>query len=458
MELALPPPTPFLALPGEPPVPWIRWLESFETYLAALGLEEASNPRRRALLVHCLGTEGQRIFRTLGQGKKYKEATKLLKAHFAVILRRIVFRQRKQKVSESVQHYVADLRSLAVFCKFGDMEEEMIRDQLAEHATHPKIREKLIMSPDDLTLKKATELTSQLASRAPPQPALTQHVDPERSPSPASSDTDTGINYTARTRSQPRRSCGNCGSSSHMSRAPTCPARGQACQRCGKDNHFAKVCRSAPAGVGPRSAPTPIHSVSSARVSFKMCTVEIDGVCVPLLLDTGAALSLLNWATVKRFLPHVMLQTPSAVLHGYGNAQIDLVGSLSCSVRHGNKSMASFTFQVARHGANLMGLDLITSFGFTFMDSCGAKILQVSTPWEQRWPALFSGLGCISAFIHQPLLHVDIHPVIQPLRRIPLALRDDVTAELTKLLDIDFKLCKAKEAAPRSTFVDKMWY
>ena len=164
-----------------------------------------------------------------------------------------------------------------------------------------------------LQIEKATELTSQLFSRASPQPTLTQHVDdPERSPSPASS--DPGINYTARTHNQPRRSCGNCGSSSHMSRAPTCPARGQACQHSGKDNHFAKVCRSAPSVVGPRSgprqagvslsAPTPIHSVSSARVSFKMCTVELDGVCVLLLLDTSAALSLLNWATVKRFLPH----------------------------------------------------------------------------------------------------------------------------------------------------------
>ena len=62
-----------------------------------------------------------------------------------VILHRIVFQQRKQKAGASVQHYIADIRSLAVFCKFGDMEEELIRDQLVEHATHPKIREKLIM-------------------------------------------------------------------------------------------------------------------------------------------------------------------------------------------------------------------------------------------------------------------------------------------------------------------------
>ena len=58
MEHGLPPPTPFLALPGKPPVPWIR-MKLFETYLAALRLENASDPLRRALLVHCLGTEGQ---------------------------------------------------------------------------------------------------------------------------------------------------------------------------------------------------------------------------------------------------------------------------------------------------------------------------------------------------------------------------------------------------------------
>ena len=476
MELNLPPPPQFLSLPGEPPVPWVRWLETFENYIDALGLTEAStnDTRRRALLIHCLGTEGQRIFRTLGQAKKYKDATKLLEAHFAapqtVILRRILFRQRKQNAGESIQHYVADLRGLASLCKFGSMEDEMIRDQLAEHAIHPKIREKLIMSPDDLTLKKAlemalqietaTELATKLSSRASALPALAQHVEePERLPSPMPSEEAEEIHFTARSWFQSRRSCGDCGSSSHSSRAPACPARGQRCQKCGKNNHFARVCRSAPATTGPRSSPRPgprpgsstagptaIHSVSSgpapiwsvasARVPFKTCSVELDGVCVPLLLDTGAAISLLNMSTVQRFLPHIQLQPPSAVLHGYGNSRITLVGSLTCAVRHGNKCVPAFTFQVAQHGANLMGLDLITSLGFTFLDSSGATIFHVGSPWEQRWPQLFSGLGGISAFTHQPLLRTDRHPVIQPLRRIPLALRDDVTAELKKLLEV----------------------
>uniref|UniRef100_A0AAY4C3E4 Retrotransposon gag domain-containing protein n=1 Tax=Denticeps clupeoides TaxID=299321 RepID=A0AAY4C3E4_9TELE len=180
MEFFLPPPPPFLALPGEPPVPWDRWLESFSTYLTAVGLADSPDQRLRALLLHNLGTEGQRVFRTLGAGTTYADGVAKLAAHFAapqsVILRRVVFRQRRQQPGESVHHYVTDLRGLASFCKFGTMEDEFIRDQLAEHTNNPRIREKLIMSSDDLTLAKAVELAFQMESAAELASRLAPHL------------------------------------------------------------------------------------------------------------------------------------------------------------------------------------------------------------------------------------------------------------------------------------------
>uniref|UniRef100_A0AAY4BIC4 ribonuclease H n=1 Tax=Denticeps clupeoides TaxID=299321 RepID=A0AAY4BIC4_9TELE len=83
-----------------------------------------------------------------------------------------------------------------------------------------------------------------------------------------------------------------------------------------------------------------------------------------------------------------------------------------------------------------MGLDLFSSLGFSLMDVDGATILTVGSPWQQRWPSLFTGLGCLTAFNHQPLLKPDLRPVIQPLCRLPLALRDEVTAELNNLLEL----------------------
>lgn len=457
--MTFPPPPAFLPFPGEPPVPWTRWHESFETYFLALGLTEVSDGRKRAILVHCLGIEGQRILATLGTAKKYADCVTLLAGHFAapqsVILRRILFRQRRQRPGESVHQYVADLRGMASLCKFGALQDEMIRDQLAEHTNSPRIREKLIMSKDDLTLNRAVEisfqiesaegLATQLARASSPPPTLkAQQVEPtSRSQSPEPPQDDSHVNYAGRQR-PPGQRCGNCGSSSHDARAQNCPAKGQRCQRCGKQNHFSRVCRSAPATTTTRqpssatgyTPATTIHTVSTARRPFKMCTVELDGVCLPLLLDTGANASLLNAATVAHFFPKHKLAAPSAApLKGYGNSRIDVVGTFSASVRYGTKTVPSFTFQVAGRGANLMGLDLFTDLGFVLMDYSGLTIHHVDSLWPQQWPGLFTGLGCLDAFNHQPLLNPDVHPVIQPLRRVPLALRDEVAGELNNLLE-----------------------
>ena len=242
-----------------------------------------------------------------------------------------------------------------------------------------------------------------------------------------------------RSHMQTQQPCGNCGSRSHASRAQNCPARGQTCRNCGKQNHFAAVCRSAPADPrdhhGSQPGPTIIHNVTAGAVPFKSCSVYLNDVCSRLLVDTGAAWSLLNIDTYNNFFSSLPLSAPTTALYGYGGTGIDLVGSLQLSVRYGTKTVPSFAFQVARCGANLMGLDLFTALGFSLLDTGGSAIMTVTTLWQQKWPSLFNGLGCLSAFAHQPLLNTSVKPVIQPLRRIPLALRDGVSAELQLLLE-----------------------
>ncbi|KAF3858804.1 hypothetical protein F7725_012005 [Dissostichus mawsoni] len=134
------------------------------------------------------------------------------------------------------------------------------------------------------------------------------------------------------------------------------------------------------------------------------CTVELDGVCLPLLLDTGASKSLLNVSTVRRLFPLRTLTADAEDLYGYGHSKIGMAGTITFAVRYGTKALPAFTFQVSHQGANLMGFDLFCELGFTLVDNSGAAILSVGSPWHQRWPALFSGLGCLTAFDHQPLL------------------------------------------------------
>ena len=166
-------PPPFLQNPGDPPVVWKQWISLFQTYLTAIGADEDfSHARKKALLLHCLGVEGQRIFSTLpGSSTSHPKGSEpfiytleILKSHFEptlnVVAERYWFRQRTQQVGETFENYIASLRELAKTCDFGTFMDQMIRDQIVEKTNSPKVRERLLMEKD-LTLQKASTCSRQ---------------------------------------------------------------------------------------------------------------------------------------------------------------------------------------------------------------------------------------------------------------------------------------------------------
>ncbi len=55
----------------------------FDNYMTAFSEEDIAEKRKRALLIHCLGTEGQRIFYTLTVANDgYETALTALRAFF----------------------------------------------------------------------------------------------------------------------------------------------------------------------------------------------------------------------------------------------------------------------------------------------------------------------------------------------------------------------------------------
>ena len=62
-----------------------------------------------------------------------------------------------RKADESVSSYVAELRSLAVFCKFGATLEVMLRDRLVCEINNEGIQNKLLAEAD-LTFGKALDI------------------------------------------------------------------------------------------------------------------------------------------------------------------------------------------------------------------------------------------------------------------------------------------------------------
>lgn len=139
----------------------------FQNYLLVIRAQGDAWPeaRKRALLLHCLGSEGQRIFYALpNTGDNLDAAIAALNEHFMpsvnVVVERHTFRKRAQRPQESIVQYIASLRELAATCEFANTE-DMIRDQLVEHVANPRIREKLLLK-DKLTLTDAITIATQV--------------------------------------------------------------------------------------------------------------------------------------------------------------------------------------------------------------------------------------------------------------------------------------------------------
>ena len=82
----------------------------------------------------------------------------------STVIERYQFHQRYQGNAEPFQQYVASLSELAATCNFGVLTDELIRDQLIEKTSIPRIWERLLMEDDGLTLEKATALAIQRES------------------------------------------------------------------------------------------------------------------------------------------------------------------------------------------------------------------------------------------------------------------------------------------------------
>ena len=106
----------FLPAPGEPAVPFKIWEQIFKNYCLAIDVDglQWTEARQRALLLHCLGTEGQRIFQKLPETcAKLATAIAALHGYFTpkvnVVVERHTFRKLVQLADELIIQYVTAL-------------------------------------------------------------------------------------------------------------------------------------------------------------------------------------------------------------------------------------------------------------------------------------------------------------------------------------------------------------
>jgi hypothetical protein len=137
-----------------------------------------------------------------------------------------------QKQEETFDSYLAGLRKLASSCDYGNLEDEMIRDNIVYGITSDSVRAKLLREKN-LTLEGAID-TCRSSERADSQAKLIKKTD------------EASINFTRNLKKMQGmnlKKCKFCGKS-HPPDRNHCPAFGETCKICEKKNHFASCCRS----------------------------------------------------------------------------------------------------------------------------------------------------------------------------------------------------------------------
>ena len=160
--------------------------------------------------------------------------------------------------------------------------------------------------------------------------------------------------------------------------------------------------------------------------------VSVEGRVTEMVVDTWSPVSVISKVMVR----NAVLDKCDTPLRSYGGSFLQILGTCNVNVtcRGVTKQVKMY---VVPHGMSLMGLDLMKEFGVDVVDT---EVCAVSS--QQSGPSsvavqLSSGGGkvCPSIIGYQHKVTVDptVPPVRQGLRRLPLAVRDEVGARVKEL-------------------------
>ena len=444
----IPVPPQFLPEPGEPVIPWEEWLEVFKNYLVARG-DVTQEERKAALLLCCLGVEGQAQYRSIrDQVVVAPEGQQLPSEYDQMIIRltvrfsekkgrtatRYEFRNRRQQPGESVAEFVANLRRSLARCAFENYNaNEALKEQVIIGLTESKMRERLLLEGDmydveqiihaAIRMEKSSK-DAMLIADQPSQPVFA--IEKSRGP-------------------QSSKRCSRCKWPDHTSNSTMCPAKEAKCVRCHVKGHFARCCQQ-PQQENTREKVSNkpnafVYSLSRDSGEAEI-DVDVNGYPVRFLIDTGSGVSIVNQRHVQNRLGELV--PCDFTVNSYSGQSIETLGILKCKLEFEGRRCECDVVVVDQE-RSILGRDALG--GLSMNLSCRTEGFRVDalsmqssglseSKLRHAFPKVFSReLGLVKGFQHKVRMKPSAMPVQQKLRRIPLAVRDKVKAEIDGLLE-----------------------
>ena len=459
----MPPP---LKMTGNLAANWKTFRSMWTNYETATKLNHEQEEVRVATLLSCVGLEAFELFQSLDfehedDRKKMKAVLDRLEKHCVgetnETFERYIFRNRNQDENEPIETYVTVLRALVRSCKFRDLEESLLRDQIVKGIRDDAVRRKLLQTRE-LNLQKAIDIcrASEMSSRQLKEmkPSDDVHkVIESRKPRPAGrSGSERNHHATQRNRDisrQTGRSCKFCGKQ-HEFKKELCPAYGKFCSKCGKKNHFSALCRTHSENLNCSELQTSDEEEVLLALQRKeedfpkklYARLEVGKSIIEFQLDSGASVNVLpEEVYLAEFGQSTHLKPPEATLLMYDKSELPTIGILKAIRNPKNNRRYRLKFYVVAKqkqpilGASacqLMELLKVRSENILEIRKRGFVDHVNKTSVLEEFQDVFQGYGRLEGDLH---LEMDqsVTPVRLPLRKLPIAVKNKVQAELERL-------------------------
>ena len=449
---------------------WPRWLKRFDRYRIVSGLQSQAEDLQVNALIYAMGGDAEDImasfvFADESDAHKYDAVKAKFNSHFVakknVIYERAKFNQRAQGQDESVENFITALHSLAEFCEYGSLKDEMIRGRLVVGLRNEKLSEKLQIDAS-LTLEKAVQQARQSESAKKQQGVIrSSHIPSSNVETLEEKQAKSGRPRGSHKPKQPSKSsgdgnnskfkrrttgCERCGNPKNHNRQ-SCPAKDVKCHKCSKQGHFAKWCHAS-------VPPSKVYEVEAAESSSSdsdiflgevvskqekpwTADVTINSHRVTFKLDCGADVTVLPSKIFTEITDKPILLKTSKKLYGPCRYELKCKGEFEASLKYENKSCKEQIYVLDNLDRPLLGRTACHKLGII------KKIDDVVSPergpdrMKKTHPNLFKGLGCMPGE-HEIKLSDGAKPFnLTTPRRIPIPLLDNVKAEIKRMEDME---------------------
>ena len=247
-----------LTIEGNLAAKWKKFKRTWDNYALVARLNRFEDEFKTATFLPCIGEDALEIFEGLDfpseDDRKKLEVVITKFQGFCLgetneTYERFVFNSRQKKENETVDQYITTLRRLAQTCNFcACLRDSLILDRLVLRINNNNIQKKLLQDRK-LTLTKAIDIcrSSEKTKQQVKNISADNATNEAEINAFVNNKTEAGSRERGRVGVDRRDGgpnqirCRYC-STTHQRKKELCPAFGSRCNKCGRENHFAKVC------------------------------------------------------------------------------------------------------------------------------------------------------------------------------------------------------------------------